>query len=189
MARWRWTAAAQRSILSDNDDSRFSTACAPGVRMRLITDILIALMLAVLLGGGAMYYRQNQRVEADLENTRLELKRFQQQVHLQGALGEIELSERGYPLTIDPAWFGGNLPGNSLLQSEHPWVEIAGGKDHKRMHPRDLVAVDETTAAFWYNPHHGLVRARVPIGVSDERALEMYNQLNDCELMSLFSDG
>jgi hypothetical protein len=157
--------------------------------MRLITDILILLMLVVLLGGGAMLYRENQQTNANLNQTRLELERFQQQVHLQAALGEIELSERGYPLTIDPAWFRGDLPSNNTLQGEHPWVEIAGGEDHNRSHPRNLIAVDETIAAFWYNPHNGIVRARVPVGVSDERALEMYNAINECWLTSLFSDG
>jgi hypothetical protein len=156
--------------------------------MRLLTDILILLMLVVLLGGGSMLYREHQQTAAALEHARLEVQRFQQQVHLQAALGEVELSERGYPLTIDPAWFRGSLPSNTVLQGGHSWVEVAGSGDHNRMHPRDLIAVDETVAAFWYNPNNGFVRARVPVGVSDERALELYNQINDCSLSSLFSD-
>ncbi|RMD62322.1 MAG: hypothetical protein D6824_06910 [Planctomycetota bacterium] len=48
------------------------------------------------------------------------------------------------------------------------------------------VAVDESVASFWYNPGTGAVRARVPATVSDQRAVELYNRVNNTSLRSIF---
>ena len=35
----------------------------------------------------------------------------------------------------------------------------------------------------------GRVRARVPAGIPDSKALKMYNYINDCALPNLFAEG
>ena len=41
-------------------------------------------------------------------------------------------------------------------------------------------------AQFWYNPRHGVIRARVPMAMSDAETLAIYNQVNGSNLQSLF---
>ncbi|MDY7110274.1 MAG: hypothetical protein SYC29_16720 [Planctomycetota bacterium] len=156
--------------------------------MRLILDTLVALMLVGILAGLVMHHRQAQDVRAAQDLARDEVRRFQQQIHLHTALSGGEQRERGYPVSIEPDWFQGNLPVNPLLGRDHPWLEVAGPGATHALHPTDLVAADRDSASFWYNPATGVVRARVPVGVSDAQALELYNYVNDCTLPTLFPD-
>jgi hypothetical protein len=119
----------------------------------------------------------------------MELRRFQQQIALQYALARVERNERGYPVTVDPEWFQGQLPANPLLGPEHPWVEIASPEQKELLHPQERVASGKTSAKFWYNPHMGIVRARVPGGMSDAASVELYNYVNDTSLPNLFASG
>jgi hypothetical protein len=48
------------------------------------------------------------------------------------------------------------------------------------------MAFDRSIAAFWYNPANGVVRARVPVTISDQRATELYNRINGVFLTSIF---
>lgn len=157
--------------------------------MRLLLDTLVALMLAAILVGVVFQSRTDSQVDQARETTRLELRRFQQQIALQSALAKVERTERGYPVTIDPQWFQGSLPSNPLLGPEHPWVEIASPEQEDFMHPQERVASNKGIAKFWYNPHTGVVRARVPVGMSDNASLELYNFVNDASLPDLFADG
>ena len=156
--------------------------------MRLFLDTLVALMLVGLLAGLVMYHREARDTQALRELTRDEVRRFQQQIHLHTALSNGEQRGRGYPASIDPAWFQGSLPANPLLGPDHPWLEVAGSNQQGAMHPPGLTAADRDTASFWYNPASGVVRARVPTGTSDAHALELYNFVNDCCLPTLFPE-
>jgi hypothetical protein len=156
--------------------------------MRLILDTLVALMLVGILAGLVMHHRQVEDVRAAEDLAREEVRRFQAQIHLHTALSGGEQRDRGYPASIEPAWFQGNLPANPLLGADHPWLEVAGPGAAHALHPPDLVAADRDTASFWYNPVTGVVRARIPAGVSDVQALELYNYVNDCDLPTLFPD-
>lgn len=156
--------------------------------MRLLRDTLVALMLVAILAGIVWHNRGDQSRQAMLDGVREDVRRFQQQVLLQATLDEVEQSERGYPATVDPEWFCGDLPSNDLLGPQHPWLEIAGPEQRNLHHPPQLMAGEEHLAKFWYNPLTGSVRARVPVGISDARALEMYNYINDSELPSLFAN-
>lgn len=157
--------------------------------MRLILDTLVALMLAAILVGVVFHSRSDRAIDEARETTRLELRRFQQQISLQSALAKVERTERGYPVMIDPDWFQGSLPSNPLLGPEHPWVEIASPEQEALMHPQERVASNKGIAKFWYNPYAGVVRARVPVGLSDTASLELYNFVNDAGLPDLFADG
>ncbi len=156
--------------------------------MRLIIDTLAALMVVGVLAGVVMYNQNAGDERARNEMAREETRRFQREISRQAALNTIENRDRGYPNTIDPKWFQGNLPANSLLGPEHPWVEIASSGQRDLSHPLDRVATDEDAASFWYNPHQGTIRARVSSEVSDARALELYNFINDCDLRILFGE-
>ena len=157
--------------------------------MRLLRDTLVALMLVGILAGIVWHNRSDVDRQAMLDAVREDVRRFQQQILLQATLGEVEQSERGYPASVDPKWFAGSLPANDLLGPEHPWLEIAGPDQRGLHHPSQLLADEGGLAKFWYNPLTGSLRARVPVGISDAAALEMYNHINDSELPSLFADA
>ena len=155
--------------------------------MRLLVDILLALMLCGVLAGVVMYKRGEISSKQDLEQTRVDVRRFQQQITLHAQLGQVEHSKRGFPMTIEPAWFSDNLPRNPLLGPGHPWLEIAGIIQADLTHPPIRVGADNTSAKFWYNPYTGNVRARVPAGLSDAETLKLYNYVNSSDLTDLFA--
>ncbi len=146
--------------------------------MRLLIDTLVALMLAGLLGGILLYRQQDRTSEEQLDQVQQSLRLIEQQVVLHAAMADTDLTGRGFPTEIDPEWFSESLPRNSLAGAGHPWVEIAGRSQADLRDPPVRVLLDESYAAFWYNPYQGLVRARVPANVSDERALQIYNEIN-----------
>jgi hypothetical protein len=57
------------------------------------------------------------------------------------------------------------------------------------LHPPVRLTLDDRMASFWYNPYQGVVRARVPVQVNDDAALELYNRINGCSLLSIFDRG
>lgn len=157
--------------------------------MRLFMDSMIALMLVALLAGVLWHNRSTQAVQQNRETAKDEVHRFQQQIFLQSALAKAPRNERGYPETVDPDWFGGYLPTNPLLEPGHPWLEVAGPDQRDLMHPPDRIAFNSGVAQFWYNPHTGCVRTRVPPAMSDDAAVELYNYINNSALAELFADG
>lgn len=157
--------------------------------MRLFMDAVVALMLLALLAGVVWYNKQDNVQQKDRETARSECRRFQQQIALQSALARGDRNERGYPETIDPAWFQGVNPNNPLVNPVNPWVQVAGPEHKYLLHPPDPVCATKSIAKFWYNPYMGVVRARVPSGFSDAASLELYNFINDCQLTELFPDG
>ena len=160
--------------------------------MRLAIDSLVALMIAGVIAGVVFYSRQNDQQEVDVERVSIDVQRFQQQITLQSAIGVVELSDQGYPAVIDPEWFkqdDGGLPKNPLLDDQNPWLEIAGPSQSDLNHPIKRTVSDRRTAKFWYNPYTGLVRARVPGGISDSESILMYNEINGSNLGGLFTSG
>ncbi len=153
--------------------------------MRLLIDSLVALMLVGILGAVAFNWRSEDQVKSDISLAASEVQRLESQIELQAALENVELTQRGYPRLVKPEWFHGNLPLNPLLENGHPWLEIAATSQHDLHHPPNPIAAGKDVAQFWYNPHTGEVRARVPSGVSDAQALEFYNRVNGTSLKSL----
>ena len=154
--------------------------------MRLMMDTLVALMLIALLGGVMWHNRTGQTETQQRESTRAEVRRFQQQLALQNALATVQFNAHGHPDTIDPQWFMGDLPDNALLSDEHPWVDVAGPDEKDLIHPRQCVATSVDLAKFWYNPHNGIIRARVPVAISDKAAIALYTFINECPVPDLF---
>lgn len=157
--------------------------------MRVLINGLMVLMVAGLLAGVAWYHQKEWSTRSELDFVRGEVALLRQQIMFQAAMGEVELSLQGYPLTVDPEWFSSNLPDNPLLGTSHPWVEIADNDKWQQLHPAEPIATHKRLAQFWYNPANGIVRARVPAGISDAASLQMYNHINECDLKVLFEIG
>ncbi len=155
--------------------------------MRTLLNILVAVMLAGILVGVVMIRSTKGMKQDQIRTARDEVRRFQRQITFQTTIADVELTAEGYPVTPDPNWFHGNLPQNPLIEVGHPWVEVAGRDERSLLHPPDVVVRDAAAAQFWYNPYKGIVRARVPADISDVRALEFYNQVNDSRLGGVFS--
>lgn len=155
--------------------------------MRLAIDTLVVLMLIGVAAFVFMHGRA-QSVQTDLvDATRDSVRRFNREILLQAALEEVEQVGRGYPATIDPTWFEGQLPINTLVGSGHPWVEVAGPEASHLDHPPNLIAGDSAVATFWYNPWTGVIRARIPAMASDREAIKAYNDINGVQLDGLFA--
>ncbi len=152
--------------------------------MRILLDTLIAMTLIGILGGLVWQNREHAEFLAQRDATREEVRRFQQQIHLQVALARVAQSDCTFPDTIDSGWFNGNIPRNTLLGVEHPWVEVIQVDPDDNSAPPHRIAWNTDDAAFWYNPTTGIIQARVPGGVSDAASLELYNYINDCHLTS-----
>lgn len=155
--------------------------------MRWMRDV-VALLGAAALVGGYLYMQREQRdKDALIGRAESDLRRMDLEVKYRAASKSTELNSRGWPVTIDPAWFENQAPDNPLVDRDRPWVEVAGTQQADLIHPPVRMAVDSTMAAFWYNPYQGIVRARVPVMVSDEEATRLYNRINGTALASIFA--
>lgn len=154
--------------------------------MRRLTDILLGATIVGLGAGAMLHGKQEATEEARITAVRARVQQIEAQIRLRAAAGEVEVNARGWPVTVDPAWFDERAPRNLLLSGARPWLEIAPPEHADLEHPPVRVAIDRTTAGFWYNPGNGVVRARVPATVSDARATALYNRINDVALSSIF---
>lgn len=153
--------------------------------MRLIIYSLA--VLAALLVAGLIVAHRAGAVSEETQSlqTRASVERLKQEIHVRRALETAELNEMNWPRRPDPAWFGEDVPANELLNRNRPWLEVAPATQATLLHPPDRVAIDETTAAFWYNPYTGVVRARAPRRMTDRRSLDLYNEINATRVASL----
>lgn len=158
--------------------------------MRIVLNILILLTAALLLAGVTWQHREQSAERQRVGQTHDEVGQFHRVISLHTALKDIDIerSERGYPLTVDPAWFDDELPVNPLLGPSYPWLEIAHPDHGDLLHPPVRAASNTSHARFWYNPANGVVRARVPRAVSDAATLRLYNAVNGTNLTSLLPD-
>jgi len=153
---------------------------------RWLADIA-ALVVVLALGSGVLLFeRARKDREATIHRVAADARRLELELKYRAASKSVELNPRGWPVTVDPKWFDLAPPINSLLSPHRPWVEVASTDEAGLMHPRVRMAVDESYAAFWYNPYQGVVRARVPVMVSDEHAAEIYNRVNGTTIGSIF---
>lgn len=157
--------------------------------MRIVFNILIVLMVAMLLAGVAWHHREHSSEQERIAAAREAVNHFHRVISLQATLNNIDRSIRGYPLTVELAWFEDELPSNPLLGPSHPWLEIAHPDHDELLHPPLRAASNTGHAQFWYNPANGIVRARVPRGVSDGATLRLYNAVNGTNLTSLLPES
>ncbi len=156
--------------------------------MRILVNVVGLLVLVALVVGAWLFVRNQSEEERAIAEVRSAVVRLAREVKVQSATNGVELNGRGWPMTIDPHWFHGAAPRNVLLDTDRPWLEIAPQEQAELQHPPVRLAIHRDTAAFWYNPGNGVVRARVPIAVSDRRSTELYNRVNGSRLESIFQD-
>jgi hypothetical protein len=158
------------------------------ITLRRIVD-LVAITTALGLASGVGWHGYAHFEEQrNIKRVSGELRRFQQVLAYQSASGQTQTNTRGWPVTIDPNWFGGDPPRNHLLTPDRPWLEIAPQEQAQLNDPPVRMSIDGATAAFWYNPNQGIVRARVPVQISDEKSLAMYNAVNGTWLRTIHGD-
>ena len=110
------------------------------------------------------------------------VRAIQSQAFYRGAVGDAPVTVNGYSKRMDPAWFEGHTPRNLLVQDEYlPWIEIVEGKAAELFNPSYILG-NGGHAEFWYNPKRGQVRARVPMQMTQEDTLDLYNLVNGTSL-------
>jgi hypothetical protein len=154
--------------------------------LRRTVDVVTAMAAIGLIAG--MVYSQYDRARALADEQRVadDLERFHQMIQLRAATKDVALNQRGWPITIDPAWFGDDPPRNVLVPPDRPWVEVAPPEDAELGDPELRVSLNSSLASFWYNPYQGIVRARVPLRINDAQTLDLYNRINGTAMASLF---
>jgi hypothetical protein len=153
--------------------------------MRWLRDIVFLIVL-IAVGSGAVWYQSQLREEqARLDKTTADTQRLEREVHYRAATKMGQLNARGWPVTVDPDWFLFDPPQNLVVSQDRPWVEIASEEEAGLLHPPVRMTLDDQAAAFWYNPYQGVVRARVPVAMTDDAATAMYNAINRASISSI----
>ena len=150
--------------------------------MRRAVDAVCVLAAVAVLAVVAFALSASFREKATVGGVTRALAQFQRQLSIQAAAREREHHSSGWPETIELAWFGDNPPRNPLVSPDRPWVEIATPDQAELTDPPVRVAVSTAYAAFWYNPAKGIVRARVPLKMSEAASVELYNQVNGADI-------
>lgn len=154
--------------------------------MRILLDLIAVLTATGLAVAVFTFERKRTESDAKISLAASDLRRLELEIKYRSVTKTAELNELGWPDTVDPAWFDTDPPHNCLVSDRRPWLEICSADDADQVHPRVRLAVDETLAGFWYNPYQGVVRARVPVMLSDADSIALYNRVNRSALLSLF---
>ena len=149
--------------------------------MRIIIDIMIALMLVAVVAGGFIIYNNRQQDERDIETVRAALHQLHEQAAYHTTVQSAMAGRDTMLVHLHPEWFGEDLPTNVLLKEGHPWLDLAPPGD-LGLNPPDPVVSNQSQAGFWYNPTTGVFRARVVPGSSEAETLALYNEINGTSL-------
>lgn len=152
---------------------------------RLVEYVMAGSALAVCVAA-YLFLRPEGNKALAVEQVQQDVLRLGSEIKLRAATNGTELNGRGWPITIYPGWFSGNPPRNTLLTKDRPWLDVAPMADAHLTHPEVRVALTKDMPSFWYNPYNGAVRARVPSLISDKQTLDLYNEVNACDLSGLF---
>ncbi|QNN22170.1 hypothetical protein HED60_07760 [Planctomycetales bacterium ZRK34] len=151
--------------------------------MRLLFDTILALVLIGVLGGIIWLQRGQEQWLDKVTLVHESLRAIDSKALYFAALGEVDTSRRGYPLKIDAAWFE-RLPINQLFDDQaRPWIDIVAEEQSDAFNPARIVGEGDL-AAFWYNPYRGIIRARVPMQLTQSATLDMYNLVNGTSIRS-----
>ncbi len=153
--------------------------------MRRVVDLVGVLIVAGIAWGYFAHTRVSDDESLRLESTRTALEKIKGEVVIRSQSGQADVNPRGWSATVVPAWFGGELPKNTLLSEDRSWLEVAPVEHASWEHPRPVFDVSGHDAAFWYNPALGIVRARVPMMPTDKRTIAAYNRINSTSIDSL----
>ncbi len=153
--------------------------------MRFLLNILC--LACVVVVGTALYFNSSDEANeaALMVQTREAVHTIDQILKLKATADETALNERGHAITVDVKWFKDGVPRNPMLGKPHPWLEIASEAEAGLLHPPVRLAVSECLAEFWYNPYQGVVRARVPVMISDSKSTALYNRINGTSIANI----
>ncbi len=158
--------------------------------MRKLINIVGIITGLGLVAGVAFHRHTMVQQDMRIEETIVNLHRFERELKVRAATDGVKLNSRGWPITVDPSWFADTqAPRNTLLTTDRPWVELATLEQANLLHPPIRVANGNGLASFWYNQFQGIIRTRVPPQTSDQRTLELYNRINGAQLANLFTSG
>ena len=152
--------------------------------MRWLTNAILALTLLAMGLGLTWHRREAQSQQFRVETVRNALRAIQSEAIYHPAVDQqVDAEPTGFAKNINPDWFR-ERPGNALLEQAGvrcPWIDQPIGTYRNRFNPVYIVA-DKTHAAFWYNPFRGVIRARVPMQLSQQATIELYNRVNGTAL-------
>lgn len=148
-----------------------------------VSTVVAAIALTAMLG---WHFSGEFRRDKEVQGVRDGLRSFEQMLAMRAAAKDTPLTKTGWPQSMEAQWFNGSPPVNTLVTPARPWVEIATPEEAHLRDPNIRVAADYRTAGFWYNPHLGIVRARVPYEINDEKARDLYNEINGTHLASIY---
>ena len=154
--------------------------------LRRAVDLSTVVAGVALLAVLGWHFSGQVHRDGQVQSVKDGLRRFEQTLSMRAAAHDTAVTPRGFPTTVDPSWFGGDPPKNLLVTPERPWVEIATPTEAHLSNPNIRIAATWSTAAFWYNPYKGILRARVPYDISDERARDLYNLVNGTSVDSIY---
>ena len=155
--------------------------------MRRVVDVAAVLMAVGMISAISWAIDGRMKSYQAVQKVASETERFRQMIAMRAAGSNADLNPRGWPKTIDPSWFTEGPPRNTLVTPERPWVEIATEDEAQLSNPMIRMTVNPSLASFWYNPYQGIVRARVPVTISDREALDWYNTINGTNLDSIYT--
>ena len=155
--------------------------------MRRLVDVAAVIAAIGMIGSMSWAVSSRMEMRRKVQGVAAETERFQKMIAFRAASKTSGLNARGWPETIDPAWFTEQPPRNDLVSPERPWVEIATADEADLRDPLIRMTINPLLASFWYNPHQGVVRARVPVTISDSQSLEWYNRINGTNLDSIYT--
>lgn len=150
--------------------------------LRRLVDLICVLVICAIAYGAVRMSKYGDRYEEEVEATRASVVKIQSELVIRSQSGRAAINPRGWSETIVPAWFGGELPANSLLDDDRPWMEVASVEQAEWEHPKPVFDATGHDASFWYNPALGIVRARVPMLSTDVKTLNAYNAVNGVDL-------
>ncbi len=155
--------------------------------LRRVVDVVCALSVVGLVAAILYYANDEVQERQSILAVATDVQRFRQALMTRAAYNGASLNARGWPTTIDPAWFTSDPPRNMLVTPDRPWVEVATADEAMLKDPMVRMTISTTQASFWYNPYQGIIRARVPVAINDRKALELYNAINGTALDSIYA--
>ena len=155
--------------------------------LRRTVDVVSVLAAGGLIAFISIATSDRMREKREVESVASDVARFQQVLSYRAAANQAEVNQRGWPITVDPQWFSGDPPRNVLVSPERPWVEVATPAEATLADPPMRMTINPKLASFWYNPYQGIVRARVPVSISDAKALSLYNAVNGTRLSTIYA--
>lgn len=154
--------------------------------LRLAVDLSTIIAAIALTAMLAWHFSGQFKREKEVQSVRDGLRTFEKMLAVRAAAKDTPMTKTGWPESIDPKWFNGEAPLNGLLTPDRPWVEVATPAEAHLKDPNVRIASDYSIASFWYNPHLGIVRARVPYEINDENARDLYNEVNGTSVASIY---